>query len=101
KIAERGWRGGMVAGEEVGEETAAKLRRALNRAIAWLAENEERSRAELLRDLKPELRQGGLLPELTGVNSYRPAEFKEKVDWMMQRGFLDAAPAYEDVVRSK
>jgi len=101
KIADLRWRGGIVAGEDVDEETAAKLRRALNRAIAWLAENEERSRAELLRDLKPELRQGGLLPELTGVNSYRPAEFKEKVDWMMQRGFLDAAPAYEDVVRSK
>jgi ABC-type nitrate/sulfonate/bicarbonate transport system substrate-binding protein len=101
KVADLRWRGGIVAGEDVDEETAAKLRRALNRAIAWLAENEERSRAELLRDLKPELRKGGLLPELTGVNSYRPTEFKEKVDWMMQRGFLDEAPAYEDVVRSK
>src|SRR5215470_516241 len=59
KIADLRWRGGIVAGEDVDEETAAKLRRALSRAIAWLAENEERSRAELLRDLKPELRQGG------------------------------------------
>ena len=101
KIADLRWRGGIVAGEDVDEETAGKLRRALNRAIEWLAENEERSRAELLRDLKPELRKDGLLPELTGVQSYQSAEFKEKVDWMMTRGFLDEAPAYEDIVRSK
>src|SRR5437870_6413881 len=87
KIADLRWRGGIVAGEDVDEETAAKLRRALNRAIEWLAENEERSRAELLRDLQPEQRKDGLLPELTGVKSYQPAEFKEKVDWMRARGF--------------
>jgi hypothetical protein len=85
----------------VDDETAGKLRRALNRAIDWLAENEERSRAELLRDLEPGLRQDGLLPELTGVQSYQPAEFKQKVDWMMERGFLADAPAYDEVVRSK
>jgi ABC-type nitrate/sulfonate/bicarbonate transport system substrate-binding protein len=101
KIADLRWRGGIVAGEDVDEETAGKLRRALNRAIEWLAENEERSRAELLRDLKPELRKDGLLPELTGVKSYQSAEFKEKVDWMVARGFLDEAPAYDDIVRSK
>ena len=101
KIADLRWRGGIVAGEDVDEETAGKLRRALNRAIEWLAENEERSRAELLRDLQPELRKDGLLPELTGVKSYQPAEFKEKVDWMMERGFLAEAPDYKDVVRSK
>jgi ABC-type nitrate/sulfonate/bicarbonate transport system substrate-binding protein len=101
KIADLRWRGGIVAGEDVDEETATKLRRALNRAVAWLAENEERSRAELLRDLKPELRKDGLLPELTGVKGYRQAEFQEKVDWMLDRGFLDAAPKYEDTVRSK
>src|SRR5262249_47068526 len=80
KIADLRWRGGIVAGEDVDEETAGKLRRALNRAIDWLAENEERSRDELLRDLEPGLRQDGLLPELTGVQSYQPAEFKQKVD---------------------
>ncbi len=100
-IADLRWRGGIVAGEDVDEETAQKLRRALNRAIAWLAENEDRSRTELLRDLKPEQRAGGLLPELTGVSSYQEAEFKEKVDWMLDRGFLDTAPRYEDTVRSK
>jgi ABC-type nitrate/sulfonate/bicarbonate transport system substrate-binding protein len=101
KIADLRWRGGIVAGDDVDEETAGKLRRALNRAIEWLAENEERSRAELLRDLQPEQRKDGLLPELTGVKSYQPAEFKEKVDWMMERGFLAEAPDYKDVVRSK
>ena len=101
KIADLRWRGGIVAGEDVDEETAGKLRRALNRAIEWLAENEDRSRAELLRDLAPELRKDGLLPELTGVKSYQPAEFKEKVDWMVARGFLSEAPVYEDIVRSK
>jgi hypothetical protein len=101
KIADLRWRGGIVAGEDVDEETAGKLRRALNRAIEWLAENEERSRAELLRDLQPELRKGGLLPELTGVKSYQAAEFQEKVDWMMERGFLAEAPEYKNVVRSK
>jgi ABC-type nitrate/sulfonate/bicarbonate transport system substrate-binding protein len=101
KIADLRWRGGIVAGEDVDEETAGKLRRALNRAIEWLAENEERSRAELLRDLKPEQRESGLLPELTGVKSYQPAEFKQKVDWMLERGFLTEPPAYDDIVRSK
>jgi ABC-type nitrate/sulfonate/bicarbonate transport system substrate-binding protein len=101
KIADLRWRGGIVAGEDVDEETAGKLRRALNRAIEWLAENEDRTRAELLRDLAPELRKDGLLPELTGVKGYQSAEFKEKVDWMMERGFLHEAPAYEDTVRSK
>jgi ABC-type nitrate/sulfonate/bicarbonate transport system substrate-binding protein len=100
-IADLRWRGGIVAGEDVDEETAGKLRRALNRAIEWLAANEERSRAQLLRDLKPELRKNGLLPELTGVKSYQPSEFKQKVDWMVKRGFLDEAPAYEDIVRGE
>jgi ABC-type nitrate/sulfonate/bicarbonate transport system substrate-binding protein len=101
KVADLRWRGGIVAGDDVDEETAAKLRRALNRAVAWLAENEGRSRDQLLRDLTPEQRKNGLLPELTGVQSYQPAEFQEKVDWMLDRGFLSTAPDYKDVVRSK
>lgn len=100
-IAHLRWRGGIVAGDDVDEETAAKLMRALNRAVAWLAENEARSRDELLRDLNPELRKTGLLPELMGVQHYEPAEFQEKVDWMMDRGFLTRAPAYADTVRGK
>ena len=75
--------------------------RALNRAVAWLRENEERSREELLRDLKPEQRKTGMMPELLGVQGYQASEFNEKVDWMMDRGFLKEAPAYKDVVRSK
>jgi NitT/TauT family transport system substrate-binding protein len=101
KIADLRWRGGIVAGDEVDEETAGKLRRALNRAIAWLRENEERSREQVLRDLPPDQRKSGLMPELIGVEAYRPEEFKEKVDWMMDRGFLAEAPDYGDVVRSK
>jgi ABC-type nitrate/sulfonate/bicarbonate transport system substrate-binding protein len=101
RIADLRWRGGIVAGDDVDDETAAKLMRALNRAVAWLAENESRSREELLRDLKPELRKTGLLPELMGVQSYKPAEFQEKVDWMMDRGFLKDAPAYDETVRGK
>lgn len=101
KIADLRWRGGIVAADDIDEETAAKLRRALNRAVAWLAENEDRSRTELLRDLSPEQRKGGLLPELTGVKGYQAAEFNEKVDWMMERGFLETAPEYKEVVRSK
>src|SRR5205807_6578891 len=84
KIADLRWRGGIVAGDDVDEETADKVRRALNRAIAWLAENEGRSRAELLRDLEPAQRQDGLLPELTGVKNYQRAEFTDKVAWMMK-----------------
>jgi ABC-type nitrate/sulfonate/bicarbonate transport system substrate-binding protein len=101
KIADLRWRGGIVAGNDVDEETAAKLRRALNRAIEWLRENENRSRQEVLRDLAPEQREHGLMPELVGVKTYRPEEFQEKVDWMIDRGFLKDAPAYSDVVRSK
>jgi ABC-type nitrate/sulfonate/bicarbonate transport system substrate-binding protein len=101
KLADLRWRGGIVAGADVDEETAAKLRRALNRAISWLRENEDRSRAEVLRDLTPDQRAGGMMPELIGVKTYRPDEFKEKVDWMMERGFLDEAPDYAEVVRSE
>src|SRR5438270_2854151 len=100
-IAELRWRGGIVAGDDVDDETAQKLMRALNRAVEWLRDNEERSRQELLRDLKPEQRKTGMLPELLGVQSYAPAEFQEKVDWMAQRGFLEEKPAYTDVVRGK
>jgi ABC-type nitrate/sulfonate/bicarbonate transport system substrate-binding protein len=101
KIADLRWRGGIVAGNDVDEDTAAKLRRALNRAIAWLRENEDRSRQEVLRDLTPEQRANGLMPELVGVKTYRPEEFQEKVDWMLDRGFLKDAPDYAEVVRSK
>src|SRR3954469_14225027 len=76
KIADLRWRGGIVAGEELDDETAAKLVRALQRAIDWLGENEERSREELLRDLKPELRKSGLLPELLGPKKYSAEEFQ-------------------------
>jgi NitT/TauT family transport system substrate-binding protein len=101
KIADLRWRGGIVAGNDVDEDTAAKLRRALNRAIAWLRENEDRSRQEVLRDLTPEQRANGLMPELVGVKTYRAEEFQEKVDWMLDRGFLKDAPDYAEVVRSK
>jgi ABC-type nitrate/sulfonate/bicarbonate transport system substrate-binding protein len=97
KIADLRWRGGIVAGADVDDETAAKLRRALNRAIAWLRENEDRSRDEVLRDLTPDQRAGGMMPELIGVKTYRAHEFREKVDWMMERGFLDKAPDYGEV----
>jgi NitT/TauT family transport system substrate-binding protein len=101
KIADLRWRGGIVAGNDVDAETAEKLRRALNRAIAWLREDDERSREQVLRDLPPEQRKNGLMPELVGVEAYRPEEFKEKVDWMIDRGFLNEAPDYGEVVRSK
>src|SRR6202050_1650181 len=101
KIAALRGRGGIVAGNDVDEETAGKLRRALNRAIEWLRQNEDRSRDEVLRDLAPEQRAQGLMPELVGVKTYRPEEFQEKVDWMLDRGFLKDAPDYAEVVRSK
>jgi len=101
KIADLRWRGGIVAGNDIDDETAEKLRRALNRAIAWLRENDERSREQVLRDLPPDQRKNGLMPELVGVEAYRPEEFKEKVDWMLDRGFLNGAPDYSEVVRSK
>jgi ABC-type nitrate/sulfonate/bicarbonate transport system substrate-binding protein len=101
QIATLRWRGGIVAGDDVDDETAEKLTRALNRAVEWLRANEERSREELLRDVKPELRKSGMLPELVGVQSYKPAEFQEKVDWMAARGLLKEKPSYADVVRGK
>ncbi len=100
KIADLRWRGGIVAGNDVDEDTAAKLRRALNRAIAWLRESEGRSRDEVLRDLAPEQRAQAMMPELVGVKTYQPNEFQEKVDWMLDRGFLKEPPKYGDVVRS-
>ncbi len=101
KIADLKWRGGIVAGDDVDDETAQKLTRALNRAVEWLRANEARSREELLRDLTPEQRKTGLLPELLGVQSYQASEFQEKVDWMAERGFLKDKPQYAEVVRGK
>jgi len=100
RIADLRWRGGIVASDDVDAETAEKITRALNRAIAWLSENDARAREQVLRDIAPEQRETGMMPELVGVQSYRPAEFQEKVDWMMHRGFLQQAPAYAEVVRS-
>ena len=99
RIADLRWRGGIVAADEIDDETAARIRRALNRAIDWLAENEGRARAQLLRDLEPHLRDGGMLPELTGVKPYSAAEFQQKVDWMSERGFLEQPPQFERTVR--
>jgi ABC-type nitrate/sulfonate/bicarbonate transport system substrate-binding protein len=99
-IADLRWRGGIVAGEDLDDETVGKLLRGLNRAVAWLQENEDRSRQELLRDLKPELRRDGLLPELVGAQAYQPAAFNATAGWMVERGFLPEAPAYEEVVRT-
>jgi ABC-type nitrate/sulfonate/bicarbonate transport system substrate-binding protein len=101
KLADLKWRGGIVVGDEVDDETAGKLMRALNRAVNWLKENEEREREQLLRDLTPEQRKTGMLPELIGAQPYKKREFQEKVDWMLERGLLPNAPAYEDIVRSK
>ena len=69
QIADLRWRGGIVAGDDVDEETAAKLRRALNRAVEWLRENEDRSREELLRDLKPELRKTACCPNCSACRT--------------------------------
>ncbi len=98
KLADLRWRGGIVAGDDVDEETAQKIMRALNRAVGWLRENEDRSRTELLRDLTPAQQKTGLLPELIGAQPYQAAEFNEKVSWMMQRRLLDQAPAYDEIV---
>ena len=100
KLADLRWRGGIVAGNDVDEATAAKLRRALNRAIDWLRENEDRSRKEVLRDLEPAQRAAGLMPELVGVKTYQADEINEKVEWMMERRFLTEVPNYAEVVRS-
>jgi ABC-type nitrate/sulfonate/bicarbonate transport system substrate-binding protein len=101
KIADLRWRGGIVASDDVDDETAEKITRALNRAVLWLRENEDRSREQVLRDLDPEQRKSGMMPELVGVTPYRAAEFQEKVDWMVHRGLLPRAPAYTDIVRAK
>src|SRR6266571_5089345 len=99
-IADLRWRGGIVAGEDLDDDTVSKILRALNRAVAWLRENEERSRQELLRDLKPELRRNGLLPELVGAQAYDATTFERTAEWMVERGFLPEVPAYDEVVRS-
>ena len=75
--------------------------RALNRAVEWLRANDERSRDEVLRDLTPEQRKTGMMPELLGVQGYKASEFQEKVDWMVERGYLERPPQYGDVVRGK
>jgi len=89
-----------VAGDDVDEETAAKIMRRLNRAVAWLSENESRSREELLAISSRSCARRPVA-ELMALQDYKPAEFQEKVDWMMDRGFLKDAPAYDEIVRGK
>ncbi len=101
KLADLRWRGGIVVSDEVDDDTADRIVRALNRAVEYLKESEETSREELLRDLTPEQRKTGLLPELIGAQPYKATEFDEKVDWMMKRGLLKEAPKYEEIVRGK
>jgi NitT/TauT family transport system substrate-binding protein len=98
KIADLRWRGGIVASEDVDPETATKITRALNRAVDWLKESSERTRDQLLRDLRPDQRDAGLLPDLLGVQAYARNEFDEKVEWMQKRGFLERKLAYEEIV---
>ena len=62
---------------------------------------ELRRSATRLRDLTPDQRKSGLMPELIGAKAYAPEEFKAKVDWMMDRGYLESAPQYADIVRGK
>src|SRR5581483_4987249 len=83
-IADLRWRGGIVANEDLDDQTVGKILRALIRAVEWLKDNEERSRQELLRDLKPELREGGLLPELVGAQAYTPGAYHETARWMVE-----------------
>jgi NitT/TauT family transport system substrate-binding protein len=94
------WRGGIVASDDVDADTAERLMRALNRAVDWLRQDESRQRQELLRDLSPEQRGGGLLPELLGAQLYPANRFKRTAEWMAERGFLPGEVRYEDIVRS-
>jgi NitT/TauT family transport system substrate-binding protein len=94
------WRGGIVASDEVDAETAERLMRALNRAVEWLRQDEARQRQELLRDLAPEQRSSGLLPELLGAQAYPANRFQRTAEWMAERGFLPGDVRYEDIVRS-
>jgi NitT/TauT family transport system substrate-binding protein len=100
QIAALAWRGGIVASDDVDDETAARLLRALDRAVHWLRQNEPRQRAELLRDLEPEQRATGLLPELVGTQPYSREQFQHTADWMLQRGFLPEPALYEQTVRT-
>ncbi len=94
------WRGGIVASDDVDPDTAARLVRALNRAVEWLRQDEARQRQQLLRDLNPELRATGLLPELVGADVYRADRFQRTAEWMIERGFLPGEVRYEDIVRT-
>jgi ABC-type nitrate/sulfonate/bicarbonate transport system substrate-binding protein len=100
KVADLAWRGGIVASHDLDEATAAKLLRALNRAVEWLRQAESRQREQLLRDLSPDQRQSGLLPELLGATPYERARFERTADWMVARGFLRPGADYDQVVRS-
>ena len=101
KIADLRWRGGIVAGGDVDEETAAKLRRALNRAIEWLRETTTARARSCCAISSPSSAPAAFCRNWSACRAIKPAEFQEKVDWMLDRGFLKEAPAYEDVVRSK
>jgi ABC-type nitrate/sulfonate/bicarbonate transport system substrate-binding protein len=99
KVADLAWRGGIVASEDLDPDIAARLLRALNRAVEWLRQDEVRQRDELLRDLPPDQRSSGLLPELMGATPYERARFQHTADWMRDRGFLPEPVSYEEIVK--
>jgi ABC-type nitrate/sulfonate/bicarbonate transport system substrate-binding protein len=99
RVADLSWRGGIVASNDLSDDTAARLLRALNRAVAWLEDNEPRQRDELLRDLPPEQRPGGLLPRLVGTQPYSRDQFQQTAEWMYERGFLPEPARYEQIVK--
>lgn len=98
-IADLEWRGGIVANDDLDDETAASILRALNQAVEWLRANEPRQREELLRDLRPDQRSGGLLPELVGAQVYSRERFRQTADWMAERGFLPSGVEYDALVK--
>jgi ABC-type nitrate/sulfonate/bicarbonate transport system substrate-binding protein len=100
KVADLAWRGGIVASQDLDDATAAKLLNALNRAVEWLRQDEARQREQLLRDLPPDQRSTGLLPELLGAQPYERTRFEHTADWMVERGFLPEQVRYEEIVKT-
>ena len=69
KIADLRWRGGIVAGNDVDEETAAEAAPRAQPRDRLAARERGPLARELLRDLEPEQREHGLMPELVGVRT--------------------------------
>lgn len=99
RILEVAWYGNIVVGEQVDADTAARILRALRKAVRWLREDEARGRDDLLRHVAVDRRPTAIVPDPIEPAAYDEARFREVYEWMVERGLIAPGASYQELVR--